>query len=1015
MMHHDGQSRTVTFQDETSPEETYGTYFTYMVKSPCEIGNISKIYGTSMNELCHFVVLDTACQKSCCSSQWMEHYQNILTNHRMKVKFVKKREPFEFGHGPTQFSDHHAYMPVCFDGSSSTTCLLGAYVIPNTNDIPFLGSHSLMQKLQMVLDLPNNKVRIGSLRCEVEMHMVNGHLALKIDHLPRGSCHESVWKTLSMLSDQPEADAELIAPPKPSPLEHKAKIPADQFTDAEPVSTPAMASQLEAPGEAVLSCRDVPGDDNAAGYQASPSSSILASTSGSHGHGAADGPDGKGRRTMSSREDPKVRKQVRPLCKVSGLPDELAVGRGKAKMGLKGIAKAAISTLAILFNSGGLGEESSPRMGHESSERANVPTWGELDTEPINTFHQETGEVASRQTQEENSRQAQHAGGGRGRLRLGLGGGLGEKKEANYAWLASHLRAQQRLYNYEVEAYKTLATYERIHKEGGKIDLMEVFSGRGRLTASAHRYGLNALQPIDSNEGFDLTTYEGKCITMHALSQFKPLLLVVAWPCTVWSIMNENSNYSHRPEELAALRQHERPLVDFSADLCSTQIEEQRLYLGENPLKSRIWSEKKVVKLFWHPDTLVTTCHAGAYGAEDADGFPIIKTHRWLTNSTYIAKELQLKMTPEQQMYARPIEGSRTKASGEYCQGLANAILRGLLKEARKRNPTRFCETARVFYARPIRDETAWNHLLDEVEKRFQNTYKRPFNLGKSDELYKLVANLVPWQLERVQAAWTPAARRWPEDVPFTHRGAALRTTTGQLVIEDEDLAAAHYPKQRYAQPMRVGVFFFGAAADDEQDQQQEERPEAAEPSTQPLPGFKTEIWFEGGPADFPRELKASLARLHVNMGHASREELVPILAASNNLNAKVIAGLDALRCGSCIRLKQPKKPPTSSTAATSQHSGFFGENLESDIVYMRILTGEAVPVVGILCGFTNYHCAKVLPDRQPETYAESVQGDLVQAAGTANECHGRPRWCIPLSYAGMASTTWNQLHCHPR
>ena len=697
VMHHDGQSRTVTFQDETSPEETYGTYFTYMVKSPCEIGNISKIYGTSMNELCHFVVLDTACQKSCCSSQWMEHYQNILTNHRMKVKFVKKREPFEFGHGPTQFSDHHAYMPVCFDGSSSTTCLLGAYVIPNTNDIPFLGSHSLMQKLQMVLDLPNNKVRIGSLRCEVEMHMVNGHLALKIDHTPRGSCHESVWKTLSMLSDQPEADAELIAPPKPSPLEHEAEISADQLTDAEPVSTPAMVGQLEAPGEAVLSCRDVPGDDNAAGDQAPSSSSILASTSRSHGHGAADGPDGKGRRTMSSREDPKVRKQVRPLCKVSGLPDDLAVGRGKAKMGLKGIAKAAISTLAILFNSGGLfGEESSPRLGHESSERTNVPTWGEFDIKPIGTIHQEAGEVASSQTQE-NSRQTQHAGGGRGRLRLGLGGGLGEKKAANYAWLASHLRAQQRLYNYEVEAYKTLATYERIRKDGGKIDLMEVFSGRGRLTSSAHRYGLNALQPIDTNEGFDLTTYEGKCITMHALSQFKPLLLVVAWPCTVWSSMNENSNYSNRPEELAALRQQERPLVNFSADLCSTQIEEQRLYLGENPLKSRLWSEKKVEKLFWHPDTLVTTCHAGAYGAEDADGFPIIKTHRWLTNSTYIAKELQLKMTPEQQMYARPIEGSRTKASGEYCQGLANAILRGLLKEARKRNPTRFRETARVF------------------------------------------------------------------------------------------------------------------------------------------------------------------------------------------------------------------------------------------------------------------------------------------------------------------------------
>ena len=315
VMHHDGQSRTVTFQDDNSPEETYGTYFTYMVKSPCENGNISKIYGTSMNELCHFVVLDTACQKSCCSSQWMEHYQSILSNHRMKVKFTKKKEPFEFGHGPTQFSDHHAYMPVCFDGTASTTCLLGAYVIPNTNDIPFLGSHSLMQKLQMALDLPHNKVRIGSLSSEVDMHMVNGHLALKIDQMKKGSCNDSVWKTLSYLSEQPEADAELIAPPKPSKLEHKAEISNESITNAGPDTSTTMADPLEAHGEAVLSGGDVPGNQDAAGDQTSHSSSTLASTSRPFGHGEPTGSDGKGRRTMSSREDSTVRKQVRPLCK----------------------------------------------------------------------------------------------------------------------------------------------------------------------------------------------------------------------------------------------------------------------------------------------------------------------------------------------------------------------------------------------------------------------------------------------------------------------------------------------------------------------------------------------------------------------------------------------------------------------------------------------------------------------------------------------------------------------------
>ena len=51
-------------------------------------------------------------------------------------------------------------------------------------------------------------------------------------------------------------------------------------------------------------------------------------------------------------------------------------------------------------------------------------------------------------------------------VRLVPGGPMSyEKKKANSAWLVGHLRAQQRLYGYEVEAYKTLATYEKIRKK----------------------------------------------------------------------------------------------------------------------------------------------------------------------------------------------------------------------------------------------------------------------------------------------------------------------------------------------------------------------------------------------------------------------------------------------------------------------------------------------------------------------------------------------------------------------
>ena len=91
-------------------------------------------------------------------------------------------------------------------------------------------------------------------------------------------------------------------------------------------------------------------------------------------------------------------------------------------------------------------------------------------------------------------------------------------------------------------------------------------------------------------------------------------------------------------------------------------------------------------------------CDAGAYGAETEDGQPIVKGHQWITNSSEIASRLPLRMTPEQKFYATPVQGKHTKASGEYCHGLACAILEGLQAEARKINPQRFHEVHEVFY-----------------------------------------------------------------------------------------------------------------------------------------------------------------------------------------------------------------------------------------------------------------------------------------------------------------------------
>ena len=357
-------------------------------------------------------------------------------------------------------------------------------------------------------------------------------------------------------------------------------------------------------------------------------------------------------------------------------------------------------------------------------------------------------------------------------------------------------------------------------------------------------------------------------------------------------------------------------------------------------------------------------------------------------------------------MYTKKIEGSDTTASGQYSDGMAQAILLGLQQEAKRRNPQRFhkqttsigssstamrhshasqtdahshgqasehSEQHQVYYAHPSHDTTAWAHVLDELETRFTNTYKRPFNIGESDELFTHIQQLVPWQLSRAQAVWTPAARRLPLDIPYTHRGCAYKNTQGQIALEHEDLSAVAYPKQRFAEAIRVALFFFGIPPEEEPPP--EEHPEAelhealphtpATTSTRRVQGLETDIYFDGGPP-LTQQQRTSIARLHCNLGHPPKAEIVRILAAAGKLDSKILSALDALRCGSCTRMTKTVKPPPSSTS-TTKFSGAFGDHLQSDIIYIRLLTGEAIPTIGIVCMSTNYHAAKTLQDRSPD------------------------------------------------
>ena len=135
------------------------------------------------------------------------------------------------------------------------------------------------------------------------------------------------------------------------------------------------------------------------------------------------------------------------------------------------------------------------------------------------------------------------------------------------------------------------------------------------------------------------------------------------------------------------------------------------------------------------------------------------------------------------------------------------------------------------------------------------------------------------------------------------------------------------------------------------------------------MPGLDTEVWFEG---TVDKKLQASLARLHLNMGHPPKAELVRMLAAAGTLSGKVLSALDNLRCGSCLRTRLPRQPPPA--GLPSNFSGFFGEVVQADLVYLRVIHGSNYPVLGITCEATSYHVAKVLDNKTPAHVLATVQ-----------------------------------------
>lgn len=550
--------------------------------------------------------------------------------------------------------------------------------------------------------------------------------------------------------------------------------------------------------------------------------------------------------------------------------------------------------------------------------------------------------------------------------------------EGHRKYLLGKLRKARHALETEADTYEALAANHRSFRN--KVDILETFAGNANISKSAVNFGLTAASPLDYNTGTDLSTVEGQDQCTRIRRGLRPLFLIQGIHCTPWLIMQENMNYNYRMKELEAIREQERPTLEQSMKWCCDQHDDGNYYLIENPEPSRIWSEESVLNMLNYTNGHIVKCHSGAYGGKNSKGELIKKTFQFASNNLTILEFLTRKLDSDQLSQCVPLEGKEVTLSQHYPEGLVHAILKGIKKVARLKNPSRF-QIKQVFanFSQPLGGQQEWRHVMDLATHYMSQTTAKDVVLSPQDPLYVQIHELLPWQLTRIQISKRPLVNRIPNLIPYTHRGAVLKYVDNPDVeVFVEDLSELHLPRSRFKAPVELGIFWYGYPNEIDEDQgipaeeaMMRDNVSFDESGTiQPLSlpvNQNTEIYHDeitfANSSGIDRAIKVSVSRMHKNLGHLPPAEMLKLLAMNGITSDQVIKCIKTMKCAACSRARGPLRP---NPAAPPQYVGQFGDNLQADIFYLRDITTKNHPIFGVICEATHLHCACRLTSRNP-------------------------------------------------
>ena len=352
VVHCPGEFEEYEDQNQDDVSATFHNFPTFVLNE-----KIQESYVTEVVDFGGYMIIDTACQRTCLGRRWLDVHSKILNKFGLTVKMIKDSDTFQFGAGPPQVSSQRAFFPAAFPEQDRMGLLLGASVLEDVN-IPFLASNTLMEKLGVVIDMFNKQLHVHRLGISFPLEKRHRHLVAKIVCFPNDVQKNAVWKNLQKEAFWKKHDPELICPQSLLAQSTTSLSVRDRpHLDAveQPAST-GMASKLETAGyqgdevgiqglqgyeeaggfwDCQPTMDDTPREDLRGGRAEGRSVEAFVSSSTQPEH-------------MQSSTVPTVRKQARIVLPVSEVPHEVQMDPRAKRMAGSWIGKLiSILTFAI--------------------------------------------------------------------------------------------------------------------------------------------------------------------------------------------------------------------------------------------------------------------------------------------------------------------------------------------------------------------------------------------------------------------------------------------------------------------------------------------------------------------------------------------------------------------------------------------------------------------------------------------------------------------------------------------